>query len=228
MHDDVRDRRRDADDRRGVRHVRTRDDHRLGAGVGGDRTEVAAAQHRRQRHGHHAGTHRAEEPGRERRLVTHDHHDAIALHRCRARRGRAGRARSRRATPRRSATHLGTGTPRGRHRRRRRAGRRATRAALYRSPIASTLTDRPTSSLSPGLCHRIRRSAPVAVAQTRGWGTSHADVFEVGGLLVDAGRRRRDPAGHLAGLAHRRHQRLDVGLVVVGRQERRRVSTPRR
>ena len=78
-HDDVLDRRCDADDRSGVRDVGTRDHERLGAGVGGDRTEVGAAQHRRQRHGHDARTHRAEEPRRERRFVTDDHDDPVAL-----------------------------------------------------------------------------------------------------------------------------------------------------
>src|SRR5438876_11631007 len=45
------------------------------------------------------------------------------------------------------------------------------------------------------------------------------DVFEVAGLAVDAGARRRDPRGELAGFGDRLHQAGDEGIVLGRGQE---------
>src|SRR3954466_9019637 len=41
------------------------------------------------------------------------------------------------------------------------------------------------------------------------------DVFVLYGEVVDAALRRRDPRGHLAGLGHLLHERMDEGAVAL-------------
>src|SRR5574339_415477 len=54
----------------------------------------------------------------------------------------------------------------------------------------------------------------------RNWSSSFSvkvDVLVVHGEVVDATVGRGDPAGHLAGLDHAVHERVDVGAVALGR-----------
>src|SRR4051794_8658094 len=94
-----------------------------------------------------------------------------------------------------------------------------TRPSALRPTWPATITSSPPRAIMP--CEYIPSGGPKLLG-TIGSGTvsllpgarAQLHVLELDRLPVDAARGRRDPAGELAGLDDRRHERGDVGLVV--------------
>src|SRR6267142_3758620 len=94
-----------------------------------------------------------------------------------------------------------------------------TRPSALRPTCPATITSSPARATMP--CEYIPSGGPkllgtigsATVSLLPGTG-AQLHVLELDGLAVDAARRRRDPAGELAGLDDRLHQRRHVDLVL--------------
>src|SRR5689334_2173196 len=96
-----------------------------------------------------------------------------------------------------------------------------TRPSALRPTWPATMTKSPATmpwEYIPSGGPKLRGTIGSATASLLARAGAQLDVLELHRLAIDPARRRGDPAGELAGLGHRRHQRGHVGLVVGRRQ----------